>query len=353
MTEGQLKELVRKHKDPETGRPISEKQIGDITMEDGSVRFQLGLTTFAAPLWNEIRDSIAADIKAAFPGAGDVAIELTPHYRAAKPLGETNVTIKNVVAVGSGKGGVGKSTVAAAIALGLHKAGCKVGLLDADFYGPSIPKLLGINEKPAVLEDRILPVDVDGMPVMSVGFLVAEKDAVIWRGPMLHKGLTEFLQNTEWGELDHLIIDMPPGTGDVAMSLSQLLPISGSVVVCTPQQVALLDAVKAIDLFRKVEIDCLGLVENMSSFICPDCGSKHDIFKSGGVRATAEAENLAFLGDLPINPEICTVGDTGRLATCWDEGPLAESLGQIRDNLMREIVKRREQSPPSASLPIV
>ena len=180
---------------------------------------------------------------------------------------------KAVIAVGSGKGGVGKSTIAAALAMGLTRAGSKVGLMDADLYGPSIPHLLGTNQRPTILDEKIQPVEVDRVKVLSMGLLVPAEEAVIWRGPMLHGTITQFLRDTRWGELDYLIIDMPPGTGDIALSLSQLLPLTGSVVVCTPQDVALLDATKAVTMFRKVNIEVLGMVENMSYFICPNCDS--------------------------------------------------------------------------------
>ncbi len=205
-------------------------------------------------------------------------------HRPAEKIGQIGLACKSVVAVGSGKGGVGKSTIAASVALGLAKAGSVVGLMDADVYGPSIPHLLGVNRRPEVVENRIQPIEVGGVKVISMGFLVPPGEAVVWRGPMLHGAITQFLRDTAWGELDYLIIDMPPGTGDIALTLSQLLPLSGAVVVCTPQDVALLDAVKAIAMFRKVNIPILGMVENMSGFVCPDCNKRYDIFGSGGAK---------------------------------------------------------------------
>ena len=191
------------------------------------------------------------------------------HDRPAERIGEIGLAAKAVIAVGSGKGGVGKSTIAASLAYGLCKAGAKVGLMDADVYGPSIPHLIGVTADPTGRR-RIQPIEVDGLKVMSMGFVVPPGEAVVWRGPMLHGAITQFLRETAWGDLDYLIIDMPPGTGDIALTLSQLLPLSGAVVVCTPQDVALLDAVKAIAMFRKVNIPILGMVENMSDFLCPD-----------------------------------------------------------------------------------
>src|SRR5205085_11398696 len=208
-------------------------------------------------------------VRARLPGLTEVKIELAIHDRPPGKLGQVGLTAKSVIAVGSGKGGVGKSTIAAALALGLQRAGSKVGLMDADVYGPSIPHLLGVNERPAVIDKRIQPIEAAGLKVMSMGFLVPPGEAVIWRGPMLHGAIQQFLRDTAWGDLDYLIIDMPPGTGDIALTLSQLLPLTGAVVVCTPQEVALIDAVKAIAMFRKVNINVLGMVENMSGFVCP------------------------------------------------------------------------------------
>ena len=239
-------------------------------------------------------------------------MELAVHRRKPEKLGEIGLAAKTVVAVGSGKGGVGKSSIAAYLACGLRRAGCEVGLMDADVYGPSIPHLFGSRERPQMIGDRIQPVVVDGLRVMSMGLLVPEGEAVIWRGPMLHTALTQFLRDTAWGDLDYLMIDMPPGTGDVAISLSQLLPLTGAVVVCTPQDVALLDAVKAIAMFRKVNIDVLGMVENMSFFLCPNCNARHDIFGSGGARRRAAELGVPFLGEVPICTELRVVGRRGQ-----------------------------------------
>ncbi len=221
-------------------------------------------------------------------------VRIVEHARPPQKLGEIGVACKSVIAVGSGKGGVGKSTIAASLAIGLRRAGSKVGLMDADVYGPSIPHLLGVNRRPEVNQGRIQPIEAAGLKVMSMGFLMPPGEAVIWRGPMLHGAITQFLRDTNWGELDYLIIDMPPGTGDIALTLSQLLPLTGAVVVCTPQDVALLDAVKAIAMFRKVNIPVLGMVENMSGFVCPDCGKRYDIFGSGGARQRASSWRFRF-----------------------------------------------------------
>lgn len=276
-----VQEVLNNFSDPETGRSVAQmEQVQDVTVKGDNISVTLGLTTHSAPLWDETRNELVSRLQAAVPGA-DVSVSLVKHDRKAQPLGQIGLTAKTVFAVGSGKGGVGKSTIAVALAWGLKRAGCRVGLMDADVYGPSIPHLLGLSGRPEVVDQRIQPADKDGLKVMSMGFLVPEDEAVVWRGPMLHGAITQFLRDTAWGELDYLVIDMPPGTGDIALTLSQLLPLTGAVVVCTPQEVALLDAVKAIAMFRKVNIPILGMVENMSGFICDGCGKEHALFGKG------------------------------------------------------------------------
>ena len=273
-------------KDPETGRGIVQMdQVHDVQVNDDSVSLTLGLTTHSASLWQETKSALEQHLRSRFPQVKTIQISLVEHTRPPQKLGTIGLAAKSVIAVGSGKGGVGKSTIAASIALGLNRAGAKVGLLDADVYGPSIPHLLGLRGQPEREgENKIKAFDCGGMKVISMGFFVPADEAVVWRGPMLHGAITQLLRDTAWGELDYLIIDMPPGTGDIALTLSQLLPLTGAVVVCTPQDVALLDAVKAIAMFRKVNIPVLGVVENMSYFICPDCGKRYDIFGHGGAQ---------------------------------------------------------------------
>lgn len=340
--------------DPEAGRSIVHlDQIHDLRVSDHKVEITLGLTTFSAPLWAEIRADLIEQLRSRLPGLTDVAVAIEPHDRPAEKMGEVGLAAKSVIAVGSGKGGVGKSTIAAYLAYGLQRAGCKVGLMDADVYGPSIPHLLGSAEKPYVAEGRIQPVQIDGLAVMSMGFLVPPGEAVVWRGPMLHHALTQFLRDTAWGNLDYLVIDMPPGTGDVALTLSQLLPLTGAVVVCTPQDVALLDAVKAISMFRKVNIEVLGMVENMSHFICTQCNARHDIFGSGGARRKAEELHVPFLGEVPLNTQLRVYGDEGRIAAAFDDAPSAPYLEALARNLVKNIVTRRRTSPPMPSLSIL
>jgi ATP-binding protein involved in chromosome partitioning len=281
-------------------------------------------------------------------------VELAVHDRKPGKLGQIGLTAKSVIAVGSGKGGVGKSTIAASIAYGLARAGSKVGLMDADVYGPSIPHLLGVSGRPAVTEEKkIQPLEKDGIKILSMGLLVEPEQAVVWRGPMLHGAITQFLRDTDWGQLDWLVIDMPPGTGDIALTLSQLLPLTGAVVVCTPQDVALLDAVKAIAMFRKVHIRLLGMVENMSYFLCPDCGQRYDIFGSGGAQRRAAELDVPFLGEVPIQIAIRERGDAGDTAGNFRDEQSAPYYRKICQRLVRQISTARKAAPPLPSLSVL
>ena len=342
----QVLDALRDFNDPENGRSLVEQQqIRDVRAEGGRLSLTLALTTFSAPLWQELKQTVERRLRERFPDVADVQVELAEHKRPPLALGQIGLKAKSVIAVGSGKGGVGKSTIAACLAFGLKRAGCKVGLMDADVYGPSIPHLIGVNERPQTGETGIIPVDAGGMKVMSMGFLVPRGEAVIWRGPMLHGAITQFLRDTQWGELDYLIIDMPPGTGDIALTLSQLLPLTGAVVVCTPQDVALLDAEKAIAMFRKVSIPVLGMVENMSYFLCPDCGKRYDIFGSGGAKRSAERLEVPFLGEVPINISIRVYGDAGQTDKNFDEPASAEYLQKIIHNLVAGRTKEPAKLP--------
>lgn len=340
--------------DPETGRSVVQMdQVHDVDVEGSRVSVVLGLTTWSAPLWGEVRGQCEQLLRDKLPGEPEVRIRLVEHARPAEKIGQIGITAKSVIAVGSGKGGVGKSTIAACVALGLKNAGAKVGLMDADVYGPSIPHLLGLDERPQLVNQRMQPVDQDGMKVMSMGFLVPPGEAIVWRGPMLHGAITQFLRDTEWGDLDYLIIDMPPGTGDIALTLSQLLPLSGAVVVCTPQDVALLDAVKAIAMFRKVNIPLLGMVENMSYFLCPDNGKRYDIFGSGGAKQRAAELDVPFLGEVPINIELRKRGDAGTTAGNFDDETTAGYLQEICLRLVGQLCASRKANPPMPSLSVL
>jgi len=361
MTTGPLnvenvQKAVEAFKDPETGRSaLKLKQISNIQVEGGKVSLNLALTSHSAPLRDKAQAALVDMVRTALPAAESVEVELTEHERPAGKLGQIGLTAKSVILVGSGKGGVGKSTVAACLALALKRAGCKTGLMDADIYGPSIPHLLGVHGRAQVDQElkKIPPIDCDGMPVMSIGFIVPPGEAVVWRGPMLHGAVTQFLRDTLWGDLDYLVIDMPPGTGDIALTLSQAVPPTGSVVVCTPQEVALLDAVKAIAMFRKVNIPVLGVVENMSGFLCPGCSKTYDIFGKGGARAKAEELETPFLGEVPITMQIRERGDAGETALLFDDPQTAPYFDRIAFQLVDSLATQAAAAPPMPSLPVL
>ncbi len=333
--------------DPQSGRAVTETgQVRDLEVQGDSLSLTLALTTHSAILRTETQKRLEQLLRDRFHQLKHVKLSLAVQERPAEKLGQIGLAAKSVVAVGSGKGGVGKSTIAASLALGLARAGSQVGLMDADVYGPSIPHLLGVNRRPEIVENRIQPIEVSGLKVISMGFLVAPGEAVVWRGPMLHGAITQFLRDTAWGELDYLIIDLPPGTGDIALTLSQLLPLSGAVVVCTPQDVALLDAVKAVAMFRKVNIPVLGMVENMSGFVCPECGKRYDIFGSGGAKRRAVELGIPFLGEVPINIQIRISGDEGRTAENFDDDAAGKYLQAICENLVRNLSQKGQTAGP-------
>ena len=339
--------------DPETGRPIEKaNQLKNISIDGDSITVQVGLTTFSRPLASDFQNDVTTTLQKQFANA-TVSVEIVDHERPPMPLGTVALKAKAVIAVGSGKGGVGKSTTATALAIALQRSGCKVGLLDTDVYGPSIPHLTGVRGQVVKEGEKIAALDFNGRPVMSIGFMVPPDQAVIWRGPMLHSTVQTFVRDVAWGELDYLIIDMPPGTGDVALSLSQLLPITGSVVVCTPQEVALLDAIKAVAMFEKVKIPVVGMIENMSSFICPDNGKQYDIFGKGGARTYAEQANLPFLGEIPINIQLRERGDAGKMTANFDDENVAPYLEAIAHKLAKTLAEQAANKPAQTQLPVL
>lgn len=350
----QLESRVGGLKDPETGQTFAKQgQLVSIDVTDDSASVKLGLASFSMPIKDDIAAQLEAESKPVIGGERSLEIEIVEHDRPAKKMGQAGLTAKAVIAVGSGKGGVGKSTVAASIALALAKTGSKVGLLDTDVYGPSVPTLTGVQGQPHVVENQIQPLDWNGIPVMSIGFLVPPSEAVIWRGPMLHQTVARFVRDVAWGDLDYLIVDMPPGTGDVALSLSQMLPVTGSVVVCTPQDVALADAIKAVGMFRKVKIPILGVVENMSGFVCPGCNKTFDIFGKGGAREYAAQEAIPFLGELPINISIRERGDEGGMQKLIEDPQIAPYLEKVGYQLARTLADQAIKNPPTPKLPVL
>jgi ATP-binding protein involved in chromosome partitioning len=349
-----IRQQIADYPDPETGRGIeSMGQVVDIAVDNQDARITIGLATYSMAIADEVCQAIAGRVVASHPGLR-VQVDVVPHPRPPARLGQVALRVKSVILVGSGKGGVGKSTVAAGLALTLRRLGSTVGLMDADVYGPSIPQLLGLEGRPAINEQKkIEPIRLAGdFPVMSMGFLIEKDQAVIWRGPMLHGSITQFLGDTNWGELDYLVIDMPPGTGDVALTLSQAIPIAGAVVVCTPQEVALLDAIKAVSMFRKVGIPILGMVENMSGFLCPDNGKTYDIFGRGGTRDKAQELGVPFLGTLPIDITLRVAGDEGRLADVIASDAVARApFDGVARALVRGLASKNESRPARPQLP--
>ena len=246
--------------------------------------------------------------------------------------------VQHVVAVSSGKGGVGKSTVAVNLAVALAASGAKVGLLDADIYGPNVPMMLGVGKQPEQKEGKIIPAESHGVKVISMGFFVAEDTAVVWRGPMIHSAIQQFLRDVIWGELDHLLVDLPPGTGDAQLTLAQLVPLCGAVTVTTPQEVALHDVRKGMMMFQKVNVPLLGLIENMSYFVCGHCGERTEIFSHGGGERAAEKLGIPFLGHIPIDPAIRAGGDTGMPIVVADPAsPQAKAFREIADAVIERI----------------
>ncbi|HMP78102.1 MAG TPA: Mrp/NBP35 family ATP-binding protein [Pirellulaceae bacterium] len=354
ITADEVRRLLSPLRDPETGRSlVSSGQIGDIVVDAQQIRVDIGLSTFASSLKADLGEQIGDLIQSQSGRELNVTVTWKTLERPPLARGTLDVRAKAVIAVGSGKGGVGKSTVALCLALALHRAGCRIGILDADVYGPSLPQLTGVHGPVGKRGDKIAPQDYLGMPLMSIGFLVPPDQAVIWRGPMLHSTMKTFLNDVDWGDLDYLIVDMPPGTGDVALSLSQFIPITGAVVVCTPQAVALIDAIKAVAMFRQVKIPVLGIVENMSGFLCPDNGKRYDIFGKGGAREYAEQAGVPFLGEIPIHIPLRERGDAGQTTQNFDDPQIAPYLERLAYQLARIIAQQAAQAPAKMELPVL
>jgi ATP-binding protein involved in chromosome partitioning len=303
------------------------KALSDIMVSGDKVFFSITVDSAVVNAWEPVRKR-AEEVVKAVPGVASVLVALTaerqpgakapPPPAAAKPHGHRHAAnpglpgVGSIIAVASGKGGVGKSTTTANLALGLRDLGLKVGLLDADIYGPSVPKLFAIRGKPQVKNgNTLIPMDGYGIKLMSIGFLVEEETPMIWRGPMVMSALTQMLRDVEWGELDVMLVDMPPGTGDAQLTMAQAVPLRGAVIVSTPQDLALIDARRGVAMFRKVNVPVLGIVENMSYYLCPSCGTRSDIFGHGGARHEAERMGVPFLGEVPLHIDIRERSDAG------------------------------------------
>ncbi len=326
--------------------------VKDLKVDGGNVRVKIELTTPACPLKGKIQQDAETALKAV-PGIQKLDIEWGAQVRSAK--GGTTETllpgVKNVVLVGAGKGGVGKSTVAVNLAASLARCGARVGLLDADFYGPSIPLMTGIRRKPTSRDGKTLdPLEAHGLRVMSIGFLVEPDQAMLWRGPMLHGALLQLIRDVNWGELDYLVLDLPPGTGDIALTIAQQVRAAGAVLVTTPQDVALADVVRAKSAFDKVHIPVLGIVENMSTFVCPHCHEATSIFDRGGGRKASEVMDIPFLGELPLELRIRQGGDRGTpVVVAHPESAEAKAFMEIA----QKVAGRISQENMRVRLPVV
>lgn len=324
VTERAVLEALAKIQDPDLHRDIvSLGFIRDLQIDGGTVKFTIELTTPACPVRKQMEEG-ARQVVAALVGVEQVEVAMTSRVTTSREPQLTYLPgVLNTVAVASGKGGVGKSTVAANLAVALMQTGARVGLMDADVYGPCIPKLMGVVRQGSPQEGgalqlqqteggKMIPPLMHGVKIMSVGFFLPKNEAVVWRGPMLHKMVQEFLGRVEWGELDYLVIDLPPGTGDIQLSLCQTIPLTGAVIVSTPQDMALEVASKAILMFEKLKTPILGIVENMSYYACSQCGYREDIFGHGGAREAGEKAEIPFLGEIPLDAHIRRSSDEGR-----------------------------------------
>lgn len=331
VTREQVYERLRTVMDPELHQDlVTLNMVKDVAIDGGRVRVHVELTTPACPMKDQIKGDVERAVKR-LAGVEAVELEWSARVRSSRAASTQLPGVKNVVAVGAGKGGVGKSTASVLLAYGLHRSGAKVGLMDADVYGPSIPTMTGVEGSRLEMHDNlIVPPNAGGVKIMSIGFMVERDKPLVWRGPMTHGVVKQFLENVDWGELDYLVVDLPPGTGDVPLSLSQSIPMTGAVVVCTPQDVALIDARRAVRMFEQLKVPCLGMIENMSYYLCPKCGHRDELFDHGGAKDAAKELGVPFLGEVPLNVKIRLFGDRGA----------PEKIFTDTENYVHEAVKR-------------
>ncbi len=329
---------LRKVNDPDLHKDlVTLNMIQDLEIEGRAVSFTIMLTTPACPMKDQMKNEAHAAVSAV-EGVESIEIKMDANVPSdGRDRGLLNVPVRNAIAVASGKGGVGKSTVAVNLAVSLAQSGARVGLLDADIYGPNIPTMMGVKKLPPATPEKLIPAEAYGVQVMSIGFLVKPNQPLIWRGPMLHSAIRQFLTDVAWDELDYLIIDLPPGTGDAQLSLAQSLPLSGGVIVTLPQQVSLDDARRGLEMFRQLNVPILGVVENMSYLELPD-GTRMDIFGSGGGERLAQEAGVPFIGAIPMDPAVRESGDNGLpVILSKPDSPVAQVLKNIAEDIAARV----------------
>lgn len=340
VTQEQVLSVLRTIQDPDLHKDIVTLGfIKDIKIAGGEVDFTVELTTPACPVKDQMKEEAEAKV-GALQGVTVARAKMTADVKARGGFGRQAVPgIRNIIAVGAGKGGVGKSTTSVNLAVALVRRGARVGLMDADVYGPNIPQMLGVKEQPEVTDDKkMIPPVAHGVKVMSMGMLVPPDQPIIWRGPMLHGAVQQFMRDVAWGELDYLVVDLPPGTGDVSLSMAQSVPVAGAVVVTTPQSVAVSDVRKAVGMYRQLNIPILGVIENMSHFVCPHCGEATDIFGTGGGESMATDMGIPFLGKVPIDTRVRQGGDEGApIVSAVPEAPAAKAFDDLATKVAAQV----------------
>ncbi|HXH72379.1 MAG TPA: iron-sulfur cluster carrier protein ApbC [Mariprofundaceae bacterium] len=349
ITEADIRKALSGIIDPDFGKDIVTLGfVKDIRIDGGRAAFTIELTTPACPVKEQFRQQADAAVRAL--GFGNIDINMTSKVAAQPQVAKQVPGVANIIAVASGKGGVGKSTTAVNLAVALAQTGARVGLLDADIYGPSVPQLMNLaGMQPKVTDKTIQPLENYGVKTISIGYMVEDDQAMIWRGPMVSGAVMQLLNDVAWGELDYLVIDMPPGTGDIHLTLAQRVPITGAVVVTTPQDIALLDCKKGITMFNKVNVPTLGIVENMSAFVCPHCGKTSHIFAEGGADRLAEAQNVEVLAHIPLDIEIRLNSDAGTpIVASHPDSPQAAAYRDMAGEVARRIsvINRRKINIP-------
>lgn len=354
ITEDQVRAQLRTVKDPELHKDlISLGMVKHVAIDGSRVLIDIELTTPACPLKQRIKSDVEQAVRQ-IEGVQAVEIRWSAEVRSSREDTTQLPGVKNIVAVGAGKGGVGKSMAAVLLAYGLSRKGASVGIMDADVYGPSIPTMTGIEgARPSMPDNRMVPPTAGDVKIMSIGFMVDRDRPLIWRGPMTHSVITQFLGQVDWGELDYLIVDLPPGTGDVPLSLAQLIPMTGSVVVCTPQDIALVDARRAVRMYEQLNVPCLGIIENMSYYLCPKCGHRDEPFDHGGARVAARELGVPFLGEIPLNAKIRMYGDGGTPEKAFTdtEDHLSAAINSVVTNMAGQVsIRNRLQAAPTLSI---